>query len=266
MPAIESLLLKGDCPRMNHRRTGLPCAVSGILVAMIFCLAGCGSWREKNNQETFTYQEPEIPPLVQPQIIPTHEYIRQTPSGRLYPLKPARIAIVAMPDFIVGSDPEPYLRNHVSKAKSQGSSFLPFHYYLSPDGVVYEGQSTEYAGDLGGRRVTDAILLGVMGDYDQPASFMPPPQEKMLVQLCAWLCSQNSIEPSQIVPAREINPDAPPLGVNLQNWFGPTDTLRERVRLTIQKGNEDARKREESLLAPLRTKKERRPPDINEDF
>ena len=251
---------------MTRRRAGLPCVVGGIVAIVMLLLGGCGSWREKNNPETFSYQEPEIPPLVQPDIVPTHEYIRQTPSGRLYPLKPARIAIVAMPDFIVGSDPEPYLRNHVSKAKSQGSSFLPFHYYLSPDGIVYEGQSTEYAGDLGGRRVADAILLGVMGDYDQPASFMPPAQERMLVQLCAWICSQNSIEASQIVPASEINPEVAPLGVNLQNWFGPSNMLRERVRQTIQKGNEDAAKEKDSLLAPFRSKKERRPPDINEDF
>jgi hypothetical protein len=251
---------------MRHCRIGLPLRIGSVAVTLLVLLTGCAFWREKSDPEQFEYQEPDLPPLVQPETIPAHEYLRVTPSGRLYPLKPARIAIASMPDFQAGSDPKSYLRNQVTKAKGQGSSFLPFHYYLAPEGIVFEGQSIEYAGDLGNKRVGDAVLVGVLGDYGQPANFMPPAQEKVLIQLCAWLCSQHSIEPSQIVPASEISPDATPLGTNLMNWFGPTDMLRERVRKTLQKGGEDAEKEKNSILAPLRTKKDRRPPDINEDF
>ncbi len=266
MPTTARPFSRGGCGQMIYRRVGLPLVLVGTILAMITILMGCGSWRGKDNPGEFKYEEPDLPPLVQPEMVSPHQYLRQTPSGRLYPLKPARIAIVALPDFLPGSDPRSYLRNQVNKAKAQGSSFLPLHYYLSPEGLVFEGQSTEYMGDLGGRRMPDVVLLGVMGDYDQPASFMPPSQERMLVQLCAWLCSQHSIEPSQIIPASEISPDADPLGVNLKNWFGPTDMLRERVRQTIQKGVTDAAKQKESLLAPLRSKKERPSLDFNEEF
>jgi hypothetical protein len=233
---------------------------------LLLLLSGCAYWRDKEEPGQFSYKEPELPPLVQPETIPAHEYLRQTPSGRLYPLKAARIAIVALPDFRPGSDPKSYLRNQVTQSKSQGSSFLPLHFYIAPEGIVLEGQAIEYTGDLGGRRVADAILVGVMGDYDQPTSFMPPEQEMTLVQLCAWLCSQHSIEPSRIVPAAEISPDATPLGSNLMNWFGPTDTLRERVRKTLQKASEDAAKEKDSMFSQFRTKKEKRSPEITEDF
>ncbi len=251
---------------MTQQGDRLPLFFLAVLSVVMILMTGCASWWEKEDPEKFTYEEPEIPPLVQPETIPAHEFLRQTPSGRLYSLKPVRIAIVALPDFMPGSDPKSYLRNQVTKAKSQGSSFLPLHYYLAPEGIVLEGQSIEYAGDLGGRRVPDAVLLGVMGDYDQPTSFMPPAQEKTLVQMCAWLCSQHSIEPSRIVPASEISPEAAPLGANLKNWFGPTDMLRERVRMTLNKAADDAAKEKDSIFSSFRGKDERRPPDINEDF
>jgi hypothetical protein len=239
----------------------------GILILFLLGLCGCTWWQNEENQE-FSYKDPEPPPLVQPEMVEPHEYLRQSPSGRLYPLQANQIAISSLPNFSISSDPRAYLRDQVRKAKEKGSSYLPFHYYIAPDGIVYEGQSVEYAGDIGGKRVSDAVLIGVMGNFDPPTQFMTKEQERTLVQLCAWVCSQHSIDPSQIVPARELSPQAPPLGTNLENWFGETDLLRERVRQTLQKDlNQKAKEKEGGFMSGIMgSKQERRPPDLNEDF
>lgn len=262
MLRINRTFPMGGNKQMIQRGYQLPLG-GAVLVLAIILMTGCSSWRTKEEPDQFTYEESEIPPLVQPETVPAHEFLRQTPSGRLYSLKPARIAIVALPNFAAGTDPKSFLRNEVTQAKSQGSSFLPLHYYVAPDGTVFEGQSIEYAGDLAGKRVEDAVLVGVMGDYDQPASFMPPAQETILVQLCAWLCSQHSITPSRIVPATQVSPEATPLGANLMNWFGPTDMLRARVRQTLQKAADEEARAKDSLFAPFK-KDERHTPDIND--
>lgn len=88
-----------------------------------------------------------------------------------------------------------------------------------------------------------------------------------MIQLCAWLCAQHSINPGKIIPANQVNPDAEPLGVNLKNWFGPTDLLRKRVQQTLDKASAEAAKQKEGgFFFSGSSKEKRRPPDINEDF
>lgn len=218
-----------------------------ILLACMLALGslfqmGCSAWRERRDKGEFKYEEPKLPPLAEPDIIRTQQYLRETPSGRLNSLQPTRIAIVAQPDFVIGSDPTPYLRNQVKKAKQAGAPFLPCHYYIAPEGLVLEGVGAEYCGFIGSRRVGDALLVGVLGDFDKPTNFMPTEQQQALIQLCAWLCAQHSIQPSRIVPATEISNEAEPLGVNLMNWFGPTQTLRDRVTQVLEKNAPKAAK------------------------
>ncbi|GMV65086.1 MAG: N-acetylmuramoyl-L-alanine amidase [Candidatus Omnitrophica bacterium] len=241
----------------------------GMLLTLVVAgsLMGCSSWWKGEEEGEFSYKEPEPPPLVEPETIRTHEFLRESPSGRLYSLNPQSIAIVAQPDFIAGSDPRSYLRSEVTRAKKAGASFLPLHYYVAPDGLVYEGQSTEYAGELAHKRIQDSLLVGILGDFSQPTNFLPPPQEKTMIQLCAWLCAQHSINPGKIIPANQVNPDAEPLGVNLKNWFGPTDLLRKRVQQTLDKASAEAAKQKEGgFFFSGSSKEKRRPPDINEDF
>jgi hypothetical protein len=214
-------------------------------MALALLLLSCSSLRQKEGSEKFSYKEPPVPPLEKPEIVPTQKFLRQTPSGTLHTLQPARIGIVALPDFVAGSDAKAYLRTQVAKAKQQGGGFLPLHYYIAPDGAILEGVDVEYCGNLAGKRIPDAVLVGVLGDYDEPANFMPEDQQSSLIQLCAWVCVQHSIQPSSIVPANRINPEAPKLGVNLMNWFGPTHMLEERVAKTINQGAEKQAKKHE---------------------
>lgn len=248
------------------RSSGSSLRLSFQILLILLCLSGCSSWRKGEDEGEFSYKEPEPPPLVEPETIRTHEFLRESPSGRLYSLNPQRIGIVAQPQFIEGSDPRSYLRSEVTRAKKAGASFLPLHYYVAPDGLVYEGQSTEYAGELGGKRIQDAVLVGMLGDFSQPTTFLTPPQEKTMIQLCAWLCSQHSISPEKIIPADQITADTEPLGVNLKNWFGPTDLLRNRVQQTLSKATAEAAKAREGGFFSSGKKEKRRPPDINEDF
>ncbi|MCA9430498.1 MAG: hypothetical protein KC940_08320 [Candidatus Omnitrophica bacterium] len=88
-----------------------------------------------------------------------------------------------------------------------------------------------------------------MGDYNQPTNFMPEPQQMAMIQLCAWLCYENSIDSRNIIPATQLSPEAEPLGENLANWFGPTQTLRSRVDSTL--AQEMTEQKEEGLRHPF---------------
>ncbi len=226
---------------MNRLRP-LPLVLLSMLAFGSLSQVGCSAWRERRDTGKFKYDEPKLPPLEEPEIVRTQQYLRETPSSRLNALQPTRIGIVALPDFVVGSDPTPYLRNQVKKAKQAGAPFLPCHYYIAPEGIVLEGIGSEYCGYIGKHRVGDALLVGVLGDFSQATSFMPTEQQQALIQLSAWLCAQHSIQPSRIVPATEVSEEAEPLGVNLMNWFGPTDTLRSRVTQVLEKNAPKAAK------------------------
>jgi hypothetical protein len=191
------------------------------------------------------------------------------PSGKLYHLSPARLAIVGLGDFGTGSDPIAYLRAAARKAKESGDPFLPYHYYVAPDGEVFEGQSDEFCGSLAGKRIPDTLIVGVLGNFNG-TSFLGEDQAQILVQLCAWLCSQHSVRPQNIHPARTINPEMEPLGENLQNWFGPTQMLRNRVNQTLVQGaevNAKQKAKEKGVFSTLiHGKSKPPPPEMTEDF
>ncbi|MCA9446706.1 MAG: N-acetylmuramoyl-L-alanine amidase, partial [Candidatus Omnitrophica bacterium] len=197
----------------------------GVALSILTVLIGCSALREDDATE-LTYAEPKLPPLSRPKVVETNRFLGTLPSGRLYDLVANKIAIAALPDFNGSSDPKTYLNNVVRREKSRGSSYLPYHFYISPSGDIFHGQSESRCGYLEGQLVRDSFLVGIMGDYNQPTNFMPEPQQMAMIQLCAWLCYENSIDSRNIIPATQLSPEAEPLGENLANWFGPTQTLR----------------------------------------
>ncbi len=216
--------------------------MTALALSMCLLSVGCSSLREDDPTE-LTYEEPKLPPLAPPNTVETNRFLGTLPSGRLYDLNPERIAIAALPDYLPGSDPKTYLNNVVRREKAKGSSYLPYHYYITPEGEIFQGQSEERCGYLEGQRVPDTFLLGVLGDYDSPTQFIPEPQQMALIQMCAWLCYQNSIPSQKIIPANQLNPNSPPLGQNLAIWFGPTQTLRNRVDSTMTQEATESREK-----------------------
>lgn len=210
----------------------------GLLNAMLIavsCLGGCSS-RKTEDPTQLTHAEPKLPPLHRPDIVETSRFLGTLPSGRLYDLSAQGIAVAALPDFREGSDPRTYLNEVVQREKSRGSSYLPYHFYVTPAGQIFQGQSERRCGSLEGSIVRNHFIVGVMGDYDSPTTFMPEVQQTALIQLCAWLCHQYSLDPRKITPAPDVNPESPPLGQNLAIWFGPTQTLQTRVDSTLAQG------------------------------
>lgn len=212
-------------------------------VAMMVCLAvslaGCSASKGSDDPSDFAYEEPPPPPLEEPEILPAYKFIRDQPSGRFTRLLPSSIAVISLSNYIPGSDPRPFLQNEARKSKQAGGAYLPYHFYVSPEGEVYGGVEIEHAGMIGGRTVDSAILVGVLGNYEPATSFPPEVQMTTLVQLCAWLCVQYSIQPGKIIPVTELDPSFEPLGTNLANYFGPTQMLVERVNKTLYQGQEE---------------------------
>ena len=203
----------------------------GMLILAVV-LGGCSNLDKKDDGK-FEYKEPKPPPLVKPEITPNHKYLRMTKSGVLNSLNPERIGIASLADFSPETNPESYLNRKAKEAKKMGASYLPYHYYVAPDGSILEGIESEFCGWLLGERVGDSLLVGVLGDFDETPVCLKGEQETSLVQLLAWLCSENAIEPKDIVPITKISSHAQPLGKNLKSWFGPTQTLRTRVDRTL---------------------------------
>lgn len=73
--------------------------------------------------------------------------------------------------------------------------------------------------------VKDTFLIGVMGDYNAPTAFMRKTQQMALIQLCAWLCYQNSISTQNIVPVTDLNPNSSPRRESLD----PEPLVRPRL-------------------------------------
>jgi hypothetical protein len=231
-----------------NRKPGISVVAALLALTALVTLQGCASLREEKATE-LTYAEPKVPPLAPPDTVETSRFLGTLPSGRLYDLHPNKIAVAALSDYQAGSDPRTYLNNLVRKEKSRGSSYLPYHFYVTPEGQIFQGQSEGRCGYLEGQLVKDTFLIGVFGDYNDPTNFMPETQQMALIQLCAWLCHQNSISSQSIVPATQLNPKSPPLGENLSIWFGPTQTLRTRVDSTLAQGAEE--KKEKGLQNPF---------------
>lgn len=245
---------------MTYRTTftskELCCLVLGLAV-----LAGCSSLRERDGE--FSMEEKDPHPFVEPQVIGSHMYMSTTASGMLKSLNPTRIVVDDLPDFLPGSDARAYLKNLAKRSKTEGKSFLPYHYYISSEGMILEGQDEEYCGYLGDRESDDALLVGVLGSFEAPAEFLAGEQEKALVQLCAWLCSTHSISPTQIYPADQASGGSEGMGPNLASWFGSTDTLRTEVGRTLEEEKKAMEKRG-ARASFLRQKDER--PSIESAF
>jgi hypothetical protein len=209
-----------------------------FLAVLLFPLVvGCAAKKDLDDPD-FTYEEPEPHPYIEPEVIRSHHYLATTPSGNLYKLVPTRIVVDDLSDYEDRGDPRGYLKILATKSKSQGLPFLPYHYYVSPEGMVLEGQNEEYQGYLGGKRDDQSILVGVLGNFEDATKFVPPPQEKALVQQLAALCMNHAISPRAIVPAYEVDPSAGEMGLNLRSWFGATQTLQANVERTLQMGAE----------------------------
>jgi hypothetical protein len=233
-----------------------------VLFLSLSLLAGCASWRGRDDGK-FEMEEKDPHPFVEPQIIGSHMYLSTTMSGMLQSLTPSRIVVDDLPDFLPGSDARVYLKSLAKKSKSEGKSFLPYHYYISSEGITLEGQDEEYCGYLGNRPSDDALLVGVLGSFEDPAEFLVGEQEKALVQLLAWLCSKHSIPPSQIHPVDEASGGAEGMGPNLASWFGSTDTLRNEVRRTLEE-EKKAMEKKGAKASFLRRREER--PSIESAF
>jgi len=235
---------------------------STFVLAFPLLLGGCLPFVSKDSEDgEHKYEEREPYPFVQPEIVDRHRYLSHTPTGNLYSLVPQKIGVVEVRGFGADGDAEVFLKSYTKKVKSEGGSFLPDHYYVAPDGQIFGGQETDYCGYLARKRAEDALLVGVLGDFSQPTHFLSPEQERSLVQLCAWLCTRNSIDPGAIVPANEINPEVGELGVNLANYFGPTQTLRRDVEKTMALGKEEME--DDSFGASFRRRKRERPDPLD---
>ena len=238
-----------------------PIAVTAIAIVL---LAGCLPFVSRNDDDgEWEYEEPKPHAYVEPDTVGRHRYLPISPSGYQYNLVPSRIGIGDLSDFAGDSEPAGYLKSLARKSKQAGNPFLPYHYYISPDGMVYDGQDTEYCGYIAEKRIDDAVLVGVLGNFDVPDHFLEENQERALVQLCAWLCAKHAIPPSAIVPINEINPAAAELGANLKSWFGPTQMLHTKIEQTLDLKREELEKK--GLQSSFNKRKENRP-DIDAAF
>jgi len=242
-------------------RTWMNNLIGLLIIAVI--LQGCSNLHKKDEGK-FEYKEPEPPPLVKPKVTPNHKYLRMSKSGVLNSLNPERIAVASLADFSLETNPESYLNKKANEAKKMGAPFLPFHYYVAPDGNVFEGIESGYCGWLVGTRVPDSLLVGVLGDFDETTVFLKGEQETSLVQLLAWLCSENAIEPNDIVPITKINRNAQPLGKNLESWFGPSHTLRTRVDKTLDAAAQKKGEKEGFMSSFFGKEEKRDPPDFSD--
>ena len=101
---------------------------------------------------------------------------------------------------------------------SQGWPDIAYHYSIAPDGTILTGRAVELQGDSAYAlvnptyQVNGAIVLGILGNYDQ----QHPTAESLraVTWLMSWLCQRHGIAPDEIAYLRQVAPVDP--------WRGET--------------------------------------------
>lgn len=173
-----------------------------------------------------------------PKVLPAALWKGELPSGSFKTHTPTRITLVhSSATFSAGDDPRSFMKNAQQRDMERGWGDLGAHYYIDPNGVIYQSRRIFIQGHVEGFDSEGHVLIVPIGNYNT----IDPMDEDMkqfrqnLVQLIAWLIQHHEIS-RDTVRTLSAYVDRETEGELLERWlYSPVFdvALREAMQLQV---------------------------------